>query len=241
MTPPRPVVFAGPSTYGLAPGRLARAGVAWRPPARRGDVLSLVESRRRPGVLVLCDGVFHAEPAVSHAELCAALDAGWQVWGVSSLGAIRAVELAREGMRGFGVVHAMYAADPRLPDDEACLLHYPAAPWFPLSEALVNVREALRRRGPALGIDDVAATAVVGELRQLWFGDRTPARIRESVLRHARADAPRADAFMAWLRAHPVKALDLARLLATRPWSRPPAPTAPAPPPRLRTSTRRAG
>lgn len=211
-------LFAGPSLHRVPPGRVAAAGVQLLPPARRDDITRLVRQAARPGVILLCDGVFQCCPSVSHAELCAALDAGWEVWGVSSLGAIRAVELRHEGMRGFGRVHDLFAQGPGLTDDEACLLHYPEPPWFPVSEALVNVRVALSRRAAAFGIAPAAAAAVVAELGALWFGDRTHERIATVLADIAGLDPARVQGFLAWLACHPVKSLDLAALLRARPW-----------------------
>jgi hypothetical protein len=225
---PEVVVYAGPSAHGLpAPLRRA-AGMRWLPPARRGDIDRLLEAAERAGTVVVCDGVFGGEPAVSHAELCRALDAGWQVWGVSSMGAIRAHELRFEGMRGHGWVHAQFARHADFTDDEMCLLHVPEPPWFPVSEALVNVRYALERRPPALGIPDAAASRVVHALRELWFGDRTEARIRRVMVEHAGIEPAAADTLLAWLRQHRVKTLDLADLLARRPWLDALTPPAPA-------------
>jgi hypothetical protein len=232
-------LFAGPSLYRVNPARVAAAGVRLVPPAQRGDIIRLVLAAPAPGVILLCDGVFQSCPAVSHAELCRALDCGWQVWGVSSLGAIRAAELRHEGMRGFGLVYAMYAGAPALTDDEACLLHYPEAPWFPVSEALVNVREALRRRSRVFGISESAASAIAKILASQWFGERTPQRIQAVLSELAGLDEARATAFLAWLDRHPLKSLDLARLLRCRPWLQPIAPVAiePAPSPGHRSAS----
>ena len=41
-------------------------------------------------------------------------------------------------MCGFGWVYDAFAGPLQLHDDEACLLHFPEAPWFPVTEALVN-------------------------------------------------------------------------------------------------------
>lgn len=213
-----PVLFAGPTAHGLRPDRLAAAGVQLRPPVRRGDVQGLVESAPVPGVLLVCDGVFQSALAVSHAELCGALDRGWQVWGVASMGAIRAHELRAEGMRGYGAVHAMFQRHDDFTDDELCLLHFPEPPWFPVSEALVNLRHALRLRGPALGVGPAAAAAVVAALGALWFGDRTPDRIRAVLCSTGGCTAPQADRLLSWLASHRLKTLDLQRLLRDRPW-----------------------
>lgn len=214
-------VFAGPSAFGLAPA-LRGPGLAWLPPARRGDIQRLVDAGP-PGVAVLCDGVFESVPAVSHAELCRALDAGWQLWGVASMGAIRAWELRHEGMRGFGRVYAMFEQLPDFCDDEMCLLHFPEEPWFPLTEALVNVRHALAQQGAACGIDATAAARLVERLRCLWFGERSEACLRHLLVGELGVADAGAEAWLAWLRTHRVKTLDLADLLHTRPWRAPPA------------------
>ena len=215
---PEALLFAGPSACGVDPALFAAAGVRLLPPVRRGDVDRIVRCQGEPGVLVVCDGVFQVAPAVSHAELCAALDAGWQVWGVSSLGAIRAHELRAEGMRGFGHVYEQFARFDDFTDDEMCLIHVPDPPYFPVTEALVNVRHALAQRGREDGIDAAAAQALVDGLRALWFGDRTPARIRELLVAAIGVAPARADRFLAWLRQNRVKTQDLERLLARRPW-----------------------
>jgi hypothetical protein len=217
-------LFAGPSAHGLEAAVLQEGGVSLRPPAARGDIAQLVAAER-PGVVVLCDGVFQSQPAVSHAELCQAIDAGWRLWGVSSLGAIRAHELRDEGMHGAGWVHGQFAQHDDFTDDELCLLHFPEPPWFPVSEALVNLRYALQRAGPALGIGSASSARLITALRGLWFGDRTPATMRE--LMAADADIPpgSADRLLCWLQRHRVKTLDLAHLMARRPWKRPPPPS----------------
>lgn len=213
-------LFAGPSTFGLPSSRALRAGIRWKSPVRRGDIDRLVEHSKRPGVVIVCDGVFHGEPAVSHAELCRAIDEGWEVWGVSSIGAIRAFELRAEGMRGHGHVHAMFERFEDFTDDELCLLYFPEKPYFPVSEALVNLRFAFDRHGPALGIGDDAKREVIAELGGLWFGDRTEERMRSIMVAHARIEASVADRLLTTLRSERVKTLDLEDLLRRRPWVR---------------------
>jgi hypothetical protein len=214
---PSVTLFAGPSTHGIDAATLLAGGVALRSPARRSDIDRLLAGAREPGVIVLCDGIFHAHPAVSHAELCRALDAGWQIWGVSSLGAIRAFELRHEGMRGYGYVYAQFERHVDFTDDETCLLHFPEAPYFAVSEPLVNLRYALEARGASLGISQASADEVLSAMKSLWFGDRTPEAMREALGR-AGVVPDRADELMHWLSRHRVKEMDLVRLMAERPW-----------------------
>jgi hypothetical protein len=225
MTRAHAVLFAGPSAHGLPAACLH--GIDRRGPARRGDIAALVAAhgrRRAPKpAIVFCDGVFQSDPAVSHAELCDALDAGWRVWGVSSLGAIRAWEMRAEGLRGFGWVYTQLARRARagadLPDDEMALLHLPEAPHTPLTEALIDLRHALARRAAALGITPPAAARVTALLREVWFGERSAELMADLLVGPGRV-APRAAAeLLAWMHAHPVKRLDLQRLLQRRPWA----------------------
>lgn len=210
------IVFAGPSTYGLDDKYMESDQFDWRPPVRRGDVACLIKDRAA-STLIICDGVFQAEPAVSHREICDALDAGWQVWGVSSLGAIRAAEMSHLGMRGYGYVYEQFANDPDFCDDEACLLYFPERPYFPVTEPLVNVRYALDTFGPSFGLTRAQATRTISMLRALWFGDRTPGQI-ESVLKEVGGPSSDVTGFMAELRKRQRKQLDLEELLTASPW-----------------------
>jgi hypothetical protein len=222
-------LFVGPSGYGAPPASLAQGNVALRPPVRRGDIDQLLATAPRPGVVVICDGVFQVEPAVSHAEIGRALDIGWQVWGVSSIGAIRAFEMRSYGMQGFGYVHSLFHRFDDFTDDEMCLLHFPEPPWFPVSEALVNLRYAFERQGRTLGISQDSERRVLAALMTLWFGDRTQARMRAVMQQHGGIEAPVADALLAWLKQHRVKTIDLIDLMAARPWQAQPAPAARSP------------
>jgi hypothetical protein len=210
------IVFAGPSAAGL-PVRCF-SGLELRSPAQRGSIDALLAERPHPGSLVLVDGIFGFEPAVSHAELCRALDAGWQVWGCSSMGAIRAWELRGEGMRGHGWVYAQFAAHADFTDDEMALLHLPMAPWDAFSEPLVNLRHALAERGEALGIGLRTQRRLIALLQELWFGDRTTELTLDLMVGPLRVPAPAALALLDHLDRRRIKNLDLQDLLRRRPW-----------------------
>lgn len=214
---PSVTLFAGPSAHGLARSSLLTDSTSLLPPVQRGDIDRLV-ARTDPGVAVVCDGIFGSAAAVSHAEICNAIDAGWEVWGVSSMGAIRAYELRSEGMRGFGYVYSLFHELADFNDDEMCLLHFPEEPYFPVSEALVNLRFALEQRKAALGISDGSQRELLSALRELWFGDRTEEKIRSIMIGRAGIGASQADALLAWLRSNRVKSIDLANLMTTQPW-----------------------
>ena len=112
------------------------------PPAGHGDVLRAALGR--PVAIALVDGVFEATPAVWHKEILFALSEGVHVYGAASMGALRAAELDRFGMRGVGEVYRAYAEGVLEDDDEVAVAHADAAHGFrALSESMVDVRATL--------------------------------------------------------------------------------------------------
>jgi hypothetical protein len=131
------IAFLGPS-LSARDAKRAAPGVKLLPPARQGDVWRALE--QRPKAIALIDGVFESVPSVWHHELRAALASGVAVFGGSSMGALRAAELAPLGMLGVGQIFRWYR-DGALTDDGAvALLHADAEHgWRALTVPLVNV------------------------------------------------------------------------------------------------------
>lgn len=152
----RVIAFAGPS---LPPGdRGEYAGVEWRPPVEAGDLLRL--HRERPGTICLIDGYFDHRPAVRHKEILLLLSQGVRILGASSIGALRAAEMAEFGMIGVGAIYRAYASGRLTRDDEVALVHGPAEwNWRAMSVPLVDVRATLCRalREKALAAADARA------------------------------------------------------------------------------------
>lgn len=148
MTPrPRACVFVGPSLRhseiiaALGP---ARELVRILPPVGRGDVLALLHDS--PEFIGIIDGYFFQRPSVQHKEILLAIERGIQVMGAASMGALRAAELDRFGMEGIGDIYRLYARGRIDGDDEVAVVHGTADDDYrPLTEPLVNVREAARR------------------------------------------------------------------------------------------------
>lgn len=186
------------------------------PPARRGDLDALAGSP--PGTIVLVDGLFHAALAVGHAEISARLADGWRVWGLASMGAIRAWEMRDVGMRGFGEVYAEFARHLDFRDDEVALLHAPDAPYRAVTEPLVHLRHLLAAEVSAGRLPAPAAAATIATLADLWFGDRTVRRTAEILAHHTGGEVrPLELTLRAALPASQVKTQDLARFFADRP------------------------
>lgn len=213
---PIPILFAGPSLVGLEPALID--GFELRPPARRGDFDAILGESLDPKVIILSDGVFHQCPSVGHAEIRRTITAGWQVWGVSSMGAIRAAEMRGHGMLGFGQVYQRFVDDPDFADDEVALLHLGEPPYIPVTEPLIHMRlfvSGLRDDG-LLGEGE--EIKIIDELKGLWYGKRYWSRMGEILERETHLTKAEIAERMLTLPKFRRKNLDLEQLLRERPW-----------------------
>ncbi len=134
----RAFVFLGPSL----PVEEARGilDAVYLPPVAQGDVLRVLA--RRPDVIGFVDGYFDKVPSVWHKEILLALSRGVRVLGASSMGALRAAELADFGMEGVGTIYEWFRSGRLEDDDEVAIVHGPAEEGYvELSDAMVNVRD----------------------------------------------------------------------------------------------------
>ncbi|MCI4239268.1 TfuA-related McrA-glycine thioamidation protein [Dickeya dianthicola] len=171
-------LFIGPTSYGLSLDEVITEETMVLPPVRRGDIQTLIESES-PATIVIVDGTYHAYPAVSHVEIKNALKQGWNVWGMSSMGALRAAEMYTLGMRGYGSVFQRFVQDKDLPDDYVALVHGTESPWFPVSEPLVHIEYLLQEAVRSSVIPSEMHEQLMHEMRNMWFGYRTLKYLRD--------------------------------------------------------------
>jgi hypothetical protein len=180
------VVFLGPSLGVSAAREILEA--RYLPPARRGDVYRVMTS----GVetIILIDGVFHNTPSVWQRELLDAMEEGIQIFGASSMGALRAAELHQLGMQGFGVVFEWYRDQLINGDDEVALLH--ASEEFGyrgLSVPLVNIRYTLAQAVKEGQLTSELERGLLDYVKSLPYPVRTFESVLESpILNDAAAD-----------------------------------------------------
>ena len=125
-------------------------------------------------MVVIIDGLFYASTPVWQRELLAGLDFGITVVGASSMGALRAAELAPCGMIGYGTVYRWYSEGKISGDDEVSLLHSSAEFGYKsLSEPLVNMRYNLERAYQRNLISSDQSMEMLDYLKQKYFGDRS--------------------------------------------------------------------
>jgi hypothetical protein len=216
---PEILIFAGPSRYGAWPTALAQtAAVKWLPPVRRGEIEVMVDLLP-PGKLAIVDGLFQQVLAVGHAEIRQALAKGWQIWGLSSMGAIRAWEMRHLGMRGFGEVYQWFCqAEEDFRDDEVALLHEPSAPYRATSEPLVHIRVALADLVRQNIIAATVAADIITEFANAWFGDRNLTRLKYRLRQQSLPSTFDLNLWLTNFEQYRIKNQDLVQFVRQQPW-----------------------
>lgn len=148
------------------------------PPVQRGDIQILIEEIH-PATIVIVDGTHLNYSQVSHIEIENALKQGWQVWGLGSIGAIRAAEMYEAGMRGYGAVYQRLMIDKEYPDNYLALVYGKENPWCPASEPLIHIEYLLQDALRQAVINQKIYDQMMYELRNMWFGFRTLKYLRE--------------------------------------------------------------
>jgi hypothetical protein len=96
---------------------------------------------------------------------------GVAVYGASSMGALRAAELAPYGMVGIGRIYWAFRSGLLDADDDVAVLQEPDG--RPLTQALVNLRAAFEHAADAGRITEPEAQALTETARRLPYGQRT--------------------------------------------------------------------
>lgn len=163
------VVFAGPTISATDVRALLPAQV--HAPVAQGDVYRAVCAGAR--MIGIIDGYFDRVPSVWHKEIVWALSRGVAVYGSSSMGALRAAELAEYGMVGVGAVFQAFSTGALEDDDEVAVAHGAADSGYrPLSEAMVNVRATLASALAARVISVHTNDALLSIAKAAYYVDR---------------------------------------------------------------------
>jgi len=187
------IFFVGP-TLSADELRSVLPAAEIRGPVTCGDILRAATGE--PGVLAIIDGLFEHTLPVWHKEILWALAHGWRVYGSSSMGALRAAELARFGMVGVGQIFAWYRDGILEDDDEVAVAHEQAsAAYRARSDAMVNVRATLERAVAAGVLDDGGAAILAATLKATPYAQRN---LRRAVVERELATSPQGP-FKAWL------------------------------------------
>lgn len=210
-------LFVGPTARGLDQS-LWDENIIVHPPIRRGDLTNLINTIPEAETVAIVDGVFFPHPAVGHSELIQALSLGWTIYGLSSMGAIRAYEMHNHGLIGYGEVFKKFFLHEDFRDDEMALLHAPDFPFIPISEPLVNIRYFLDQLVNSGDINVEVVSKIVSTLKQLWFGKRTLQILKKELEKY---DALNSDIEnrLKNFQQYRIKTIDLANFLIEAPWN----------------------
>lgn len=131
-----PIVFLGPSLSIEKARKIINA--EFLPPAKKGDFIKLSLTSEKK-IIILIDGVFLQDYPPSPIEVFQVVNKNnFQVFGASSLGALRAVELEKFGMNGYGRVFELFKKDIINSDDEVAVTFDNS--YNLLSEAMIDIR-----------------------------------------------------------------------------------------------------
>lgn len=204
-------VFLGPS---LPPSEAKEfLDADFRPPAAQGDLYNAASEGAK--VIALIDGYFEQVPAVWHKEVLWAMKEGIHVYGASSMGALRAAELAPFGMTGIGHVYEAFATCELEDDDEVAVTHGPRELGYPItSEAMVNIRTTFAKAAGEGTISEHTAATLTVLAKRMYYPSRTYAGVIAKG-REARLPEAELNALEGWLPTNKVdqKRLDAIALL----------------------------
>lgn len=173
------VIFLGPS-LDLESARSILADAIYLPPLRQADLLTALD-RYRPSAIGIIDGYFLQDLSVWHKEILLALRRGVAVYGASSMGALRAAEMAPYGMCGIGWIYQAFATGSLTDDDEVALAHSPAELGYArLSEPMVNVRATLEAAVDRAAISVAERDAAVAAAKAIYFTERNLPRLADA-------------------------------------------------------------
>lgn len=166
----QPVVFLGP-TCPAADIRAILPDAFIVPPVARGDLYRY----RLLGfsVFLILDGVFGNALAVSPREVVDVIEDGGAVIGASSMGALRAADCLPAGAIGHGLVYRLYRSRVLGSEDEVAVTYMAQRPWPALTQALVNMRFAIRRAARAGLLGRKEARVLEHAAFELPFAERS--------------------------------------------------------------------
>jgi hypothetical protein len=202
----RVLVYAGPSLdHDSIREQVPEAII--KPPLKQGDFISdLMELQ--PSHVLIIDGTFHQSLSIWHKEVIWALQIPGvkAVYGASSMGALRAADIANFGMIGCGKIFEWYYEGVIHDESEVASTYAPLpdGSLFATTVPLVNVRGALLKGFENEVFDEETAEQIFAQAGAIHWTERTE-----------RSLGSLNDVLLDVLKAHNQKAIDALELLCT--------------------------
>lgn len=184
MVRPKPVIFLGPSLSREKARKILDAD--YRLPAKKGDLLQLI--LKEVNIVGLVDGYFLQDYPPTPIEVYNLVrKRNVKVFGSSSLGALRAVELGKYGMMGIGKIFRLFRDGILESDDEVAVTFTDYTNYK--SEALIDIRYNLFLAQKYKIIDNTTGRSILKVSKQTYF----PYRTYEDILDKCRLKYPEID------------------------------------------------
>ena len=168
MVKSKPVIFLGPSLSREKAIKILDAD--YRLPAKKGDLLQLI--LKEVDIVGLVDGYFLQDYPPTPIEVYNLVrKRNVKVFGSSSLGALRAVELEKYGMIGIGKIFRLFREGILESDDEVAVTFTDYTNYK--SEALIDIRYNLFLAQKYKIIDNRTGRSILKVSKQTYFPYRT--------------------------------------------------------------------
>ena len=168
MVKSKPVIFLGPSLSKEKARKILDAD--YRLPAKKGDLLQLIP--KEVDIVGLVDGYFLQDYPPTPIEVYNLVrKKNVKVFGSSSLGALRAVELGKYGMIGIGKIFRLFRDGILESDDEVAVTFTDYTNYK--SEALIDIRYNLFLAQKYKIIDNRTGRSILKVSKQTYFPYRT--------------------------------------------------------------------
>lgn len=146
------------------------------PPIKSSDLINILRNSNEkdyPKRILIVDGFFHGKLSVRHKEILYALNQGIEVYGSSSIGALRAAECSKYGMIGVGRIFDFFSSKFVTSDDEVAVTYSSDQPYEELSLPLINLRFAINDIFKKKVIDKNQKEKLLRLIERIHFSDRT--------------------------------------------------------------------
>lgn len=168
MSTSKPIIFLGPSLSIEKAKKILEAD--YRKPAKKGDLFKLIFNETK--IVGLIDGYFLQDYPPTPIEVYNLVKKKeTKVYGSSSLGALRAVELSKYGMIGVGKIFNLFRNGILDSDDEVAVTFTDYSNYK--SEALIDIRYNLFLAQKMKVIDKEVKRIILRVSKQTYFPYRT--------------------------------------------------------------------
>jgi len=173
------LIFAGPSIAGIKNLNENYRDFFFLPPLRHADLISSVEYFK-PHIVGIIDDYSGQFESVWQNEIMHVLEKGVEVFGAAGIGAIRAVELEKYGMKGIGKVYEFYKKQLLSSDEEVISFFDKKNNYKRITEPLINIRFTIDALRKEIEIPD----SVFDIIKSIFWKNRTRDKIISELKLH---------------------------------------------------------